>query len=325
MSRQTNPATLGGFVLAMLALALLLVLFFTGGNLFSNHQRYELLYDTSVKGLNVGAPVTLKGVPIGQVAEIKARMHDDSLKVLNSVVIEVRPDALDHAGNGRDGEELVEELIGKGLRAQLRTQSLLTGLLYVETDFYPDRPAVFRDIETAYPQIPTISTDLERLTQNLESVDVDQLVRNLQETAAGLNQLVNAEAMQNLAPRVDATLVELQTTLVALRQETAQLGERLDPLLTHADEVAVVLAREVPQMGTKLDETLSTLRDAAAALERSADSTAFLVSEDSPTIYRFNRAARGVEAAAEQMRQLAETLERQPQALLFGKPERASE
>lgn len=325
MSRQTNPAALGGFVLSMVVLAILLVLFFTGGNWFTTHHRYELLYDTSVKGLTVGAPVTLKGVPIGQVAEIKARMSADSLEVVNSVVIEVRPDALEQAGDGDAGEALINDLVAKGLRAQLRVQSLLTGLLYVETDFYPDRPAVYRDIETEYPQIPTIPTDLERLTRNLESIDVDRLARNLQETAEGLNRLINAQEVQQLAPNVNATLSELQLTMAELRQQSAQIGARLDPLLLHADAVAVQLSEEVPQLGAKLDATLATLRDAAAALERSANSTAFLTSEDSPMIYRINRAARGVETAADQMRQLAETLEQQPQSLLFGKPERDNE
>lgn len=320
MSRHVNPTAVGGFVLSMLLLAVLLALFFSGGNWFTNHERYELLYDTSVKGLNVGAPVTIKGVPIGHVAEIKARMHGDSLDVLNSVIIEVRSEALQRVGDGSGADELIDDLIAKGLRAQLRLQSLLTGLLYVDADFYPDRPAIYRDVETEFQQIPTIPTDLERLTRNLEAVDIDRLVRNLQETAEGLNRLINSPGLQDLGETLDGTLVELQHTTVALREQSAQLGQRLDPLLQHTDELVVNLNNEVPQLGNKLAETLTTLQGAAEALERSATSTAYLTSEDSPVVYRINRAARSVEGAAEQMRQLAETLERQPESLLFGKP-----
>ncbi|MDX9873310.1 MAG: MlaD family protein [Spongiibacteraceae bacterium] len=319
MSRRVSPTAVGSFVLAMAFLTVLLVLFFSGGNWFAESRRYELLYDTSVKGLNVGAPVTLKGVPIGQVQAIRARMYGDSLEVLNSVVIEVRADALELMGNGEDSAEIVASLIERGLGAQLRLQSLLTGLLYVEADFYPDRPLSFRDIETEYPQIPTIPTDLERLTKNLEAFDIDKLTRNLQETVSGLNQLVNDPALRNLAPALDATLSELRTSSEVLRTEATELTQRLNPLLEHADEILVTLGDEVPQLGQKADDTLAALQQAAEALERSAASTAHLVSEDSPMIWRFNRAARSVEAAADRMRELAETLEQQPQSLLFGK------
>src|SRR5690606_27386262 len=132
MSRRVSPTAVGSFVLAMAFLTVLLVLLFSGGNWFAESRRYELLYDTSVIGLNVGAPVTLKGVPIGQVQAIRARMYGDSLEVLNSVVIEVRADALELMGNGEDSAEIVASLIERGLGAQLRLQSLLTGLLYVE-------------------------------------------------------------------------------------------------------------------------------------------------------------------------------------------------
>lgn len=320
MSRHVSSAAVGGFVLGMLLLAVLLVLFFSGGNFFSDHSRYTLLYDTSVKGLNVGAPVTIKGVPIGQVAEITAVLDGNSLDVVNAIVIEVRSDALERVGNDDNSAELMNDLIAKGLRAQLRLQSLLTGLLYVDADFYPDRPAAYFNVETEHPQIPTIPTDLERLTRNLDAIDVDKLVRNLQETLAGLNQLVNSPGLQGVGTNLDTTLTELQQTLVSVRQQSDRLGARLDPLLAHADEVVVQLGEEVPELGNKLDDTLSTLRDAAAALERSAANTAFLTSEDSPVVYRINRAARSVETAADQMRQLADTLEREPESLLFGKP-----
>jgi paraquat-inducible protein B len=322
MSRSANPVAVGAFVLGTLLLAALLLIFFGGGRWWGKHERYVLIYETSIKGLNVGAPVTIKGVKIGQVAAIKARMSADSLAVFNNVVIEIAPNALEREGGGAQGEALMEELIKRGLRAQLRLQSLLTGLLYVDVDFHPDKLAVYQQqIGSHYKQIPTIPTDLEQLTRDLESIDINQLSENLQQVVSGTNQLINDPALQHMGRDIQQTLAAVRSAADTLRQQSTQLQDHLTPLVVHGDQVLTGLQQSLPPLTAKLDATLTALRQASDSLQQTSANTAFLTSEDSPLLYRIDTAAGNVNAAAEQVRRHTDMLERQPEVLLFGKPE----
>jgi len=321
MSRTANPVTVGAFVLGILVLAFLLALFFSGGHFWTKRERFVLIYDTSIKGLNVGAPVTIKGVKIGQVIEIKARMYKDSLAVLNNVVIEIEPNALESEGNHARGAELVDELIKRGLRAQLKLQSLLTGLLYVDVDFHPDKLAQYKQVPTTYKQLPTIPTDLEQLTRDLESFDVNKLGENSQQIINGINRMVNDPNLQNLGHDVRETLTAVRGAADTLRVAVGDFQQRVAPLTTHGDEVLVELNHKLPALTDQLNQTMAALQQTATSLQQTANNTAFITSEDSPLLYRFDNAAANIDAAAEQVRRLTDMLERQPEALLYGKSE----
>lgn len=319
MSRSVNPVAVGGFIVGTLVLGTMLILFFSGGGFWERSERYTLLYDTSIRGLNVGAPVTLKGVTIGQVTETKAILYTDSMQVLNSVVVEINPDTVERHGNSDHGG--VEALLARGLSAQLRMQSILTGLLYVDVDLRPGSPGQKKAVNTRYPQMPTVPTDLERLTRDLESVDIAKVSEDLQQIVGGINTLVNDPALRTLGGELQQTLVAVRTTVDQLRAQSARLEQRLVPLADNADRVLVAVGDAVPQLAGKLDQNLAALHEAMAALKVAADNTAYLTSEDSPLVYRINSAAANVSEAANEMRRLADTLERRPESLLFGKPQ----
>lgn len=319
MSRAANPVAVGTFVLGSLLLAIALILFFSGNNFFSRSERYVLFYDTSIKGLNVGAPVTIKGVKIGQVVDIKARVFSETSDVLNAVTLEIQPDALEREDDNRAIP--LEELISKGLSAQLRLQSLLTGLLYVDVDFRPEKLGQLHKVANDYPQIPTVPTDLEQLTRDLESIDVNQLGQDLQQIVGGISKLVTDPAIQDLGKNLGETVIEVRETVAQLRAQSARLEQRLTPLATNADTTLVTLNQELPRLAERMDAAMTGLQQAAVSLQRASDNTAYLISEDSPLIYRINNAAAGVSDAAAQVRRLADELERQPESLLFGKPQ----
>jgi paraquat-inducible protein B len=318
MSRAANPVAVGSFVIGTVLLAVLLAIFFSGGHWWSARERFVLIYDTSIKGLNVGAPVTIKGVKIGEVTAIKAHMYNDSLAILNSVEIEINPSAMEREGVP-SSDELIDELIKRGLRAQLRLQSLLTALLYVDVDFHPDKPAQYKNVQTRYKQLPTIPTDLEQLTRDLETIDINKLGENLQQIVSGVNRLVNDPALQHLGVNIEQTLGAVRSSADQVRVQANQFGSALTPLTQESAKTLAELNRSLPQLVQKLDATLLSLQQATQVLNKAATNTAYLTSDDSPLLYRIDRAANGVDAAAEQLRDLTETLERQPESLLYGK------
>jgi paraquat-inducible protein B len=319
MSRSANPIAVGAFVLGMLVLAFLLVLFFTGGSWFSKRDHYTLVYDTSIKGLNIGAPVTLKGVKIGEVTDIKARMYNSSLAVFNNVIIEIDPNMLEREDVPQSSGALMEDMIKRGLSAQLRLQSLLTGLLYVDVDFRPEKPRLFKEVPTQYKQIPTTRTDLEQLTRDLESIDINKLGQNLQQIVDGVNQFVNDKSLQNLMGNVEATLNAIHESADSVRTTADNVNATFVPLAQHTDITVTQLNHVLPELVTKLDATMLALQQTAASLQKTTANATYLTSEDSPLLYRIESAAASVNAAAEQVRHLSDTLERQPESLIYGK------
>jgi len=321
VSRNANPVVVGGFVLGTLAVTVMLVIFFNQGSWWNRQQHYTLIYDRSIKGLSIGAPVTIKGVKIGEVTDITARMTKDT-SIFNSVVIAINPESLEREGEGKvDNKEMMEDLVDRGLRAQLRLQSLLTAMLYVDIDFHPDKPANIVDIKTRYKQLPTIPTDLEELQHNLESIDFNKLGENLQDIVNGVNQLINDKSIQRISSDVSDTLVAVRDAANQLNHQTEQLGQQLVPLTKKSNRTLDEINRKLPQLMATLDTTMHTLQQTAQTLNATASNTAFLTSEDSPLLYRIDNAASSVNAAAEQLRRLTETLDDQPESLIYGKSE----
>ena len=317
MSRSANPIAVGGFILGMLLLTFLLLLFFSGGHWWSTRDHYVLLYDTSIKGLNVGAPVTIKGVKIGQVTDIKASLYGKSMGVLNTVTVEIDPSSLERID---DTQPLsLEQLVDRGLRAQLRLQSLLTGLLYVDVDFHPDKIAQYKKVQTRYPQLPTTPTDLEQLTRDLEAIDVNKLGQDLQQIVTGINTLVNDSSVQHMAKDAGDAIIAMRDAANDVRTAANNFDQSFAPLANNANTMVVTLNRDIPELPKKMDGTLAALEQASLSLNKSSANAAFLTSDDSPMLYRINTAATSIDGAANQLRRLTDLLERQPEALLYGK------
>ena len=193
---RANPAVVGGFVVGAIALIVVGLLLFGGTGWFVQHNRYIAYFPGSVKGLQVGAPVDFRGVTIGEVTEIRVLYDPQKVSARIPVIMELDPTRIEITG--RQGVETqpedVERLIEAGFRAQLQSQSLLTGLLFVNLDFYPDKPPRLVGGDEPYPEIPTIPSDLEQLQQTAGDVAarmpalLDQLNGLLTELNQALDQ-----------------------------------------------------------------------------------------------------------------------------------------
>ncbi len=316
MSRAVHPTAVGTFVLAMLLLAAMLLFFFSGTPWWSPRDRYVLLYDSTIRGLNVGAPVAIKGVQIGQVTDINAQLYEDSMEVLNTVTIEIDPKALELSG---DRPVSLAELVDHGLRAQLRTQSFLTGMLYINVDFFPDRPAEYHQVETRYTQLPTMPTELQQLTRDLENIDLMRIVGDVQHVLEGAGKLLNNDELQNLPGQLNETLASLQSVADELTRSSQSLTERYGAVADNTNRLLTEAGMALPDFIDKLEQALTSLEETSEQMAQSAANTAFLTSDDSPVLFRVGSAARSIDAAADQLQRLTELLEREPQSLLFGR------
>ena len=190
---KANPAVIGGFVVGAIALIVIGLLVFGSTNWFAKRNKYVAYFPGSVKGLRVGAPVDFRGVTIGQVTDIKVQFNPADVSAQLPVIIEVDPTRIEFVGGAPTGspEENAQRLVEEGFRAQLQSQSLLTGLLFVNLDFYKDKPARMVGGEQPYPEIPTMPSEFEQLQQT--AGDVAVRLPGLVEQLNGLLSTINTE------------------------------------------------------------------------------------------------------------------------------------
>src|SRR6266481_2035144 len=140
MGKRVNPALIGAFVLGAIGLIVTAVVIFGSGRLFRKSHEFVIYFGGDINGLRVGAQVKFKGVEIGQVKKIRLRLEQDvnrqngTLKadVRIPVIIELDEEKiLAHGGSAVDLSDphTVPNLIREGLRAQLGSDSFVTGPL----------------------------------------------------------------------------------------------------------------------------------------------------------------------------------------------------
>ena len=138
MSHKKNRSlAIGAFIVGAILLVFVALLFFSGGRFFADKKRVVMYFEGSVQGLQVGAPVKLKGVVLGEIIDISINFELDNKTVYTAVTADLVMKRINTDGANVE-ENFLKEAIQSGLRAQLNFQSFLTGLLYVELDFYPD-------------------------------------------------------------------------------------------------------------------------------------------------------------------------------------------
>jgi paraquat-inducible protein B len=353
MSKQANTTVIGGFVVSALALAAAGLLIFGGARFFAKTDTYVLFFEGSAKGLNVGAPVAFKGVKMGSVTEIKL-LYDrrgQSFKIM--VIIEIEPQKVTQVSSDSGLEKLPEKsrekplidaLIAQGLRAQLGMQSLVTGLLYVDMDFYPDKPARLLGLHVGYQELPTIPSNLEQLTKTVASLPLEEIVAKFSAAVEGIERFINSPHSQEIAASLDAAVKEAQGLLHNINERVEPLASRLDTTLVSAQTLLQDVDRHINPLAGEIKATMKETRGlvshvderlgpltssieetfkAAQAAVKQAESTLATVEgmtgENSSLRYELSNALKELSTAARSIHLLSDYLERHPEALLQGK------
>ncbi|MEP4147576.1 MAG: MlaD family protein [Halioglobus sp.] len=317
MSEKPQTVAIGAFVVGALLIAISTVIFALGTGFGKERSKVVMVFEGSVKGLSIGAPVALRGVQIGQVTDIELILDADTVELIMLVESEIRGENIRRTGT--NAESLTEELISRGLRAQLNTQSILTGLLYVQLDFHPESELILADIDSPHLQIPTIPTELERLTRKLESIDFAKVASDLEATAEGINRFVTSESFQELPAQLQGTLASVTGLSEQLQVQLASTGPKLDAVLEGAATTVDTANAELPKLAELVSSNLEVLEEAIRSFEEGMAGIEQLVDHDSATVYELNRALRDMSQAGRALQQLGRALEEQPESLIRGR------
>jgi len=316
MNRSVSPTLIGAFVLGAVTLGVVAVIMFGSGRYFRRTSQFVLYFPSSVNGLRVGAPVKFRGVEVGSVKDIRLALEPDMDVGPIPVVIEIDPAKLTSRGTTEtilNNPQVRKAAIDRGLRGQLQVESFVTGVLFVAIDYFPGSPATYVQQPGTrryqYEEIPTQPAALEKargaatqLLTNLAEVDFKALTDSARQAVTGINQLVNSQHLKTAVQSLD------------------EVTHRLSVAAANASRLATTLDSNVKSLSGDIQltsaEARATMKHADEAIQR-ADAT---FQDDSPTFYELNRSLRELSATARSLRLLTSYLERNPRALIFGKP-----
>lgn len=337
MAAQANPKIVGGFVLGAVALLVATVALVGGGNVFVTRPRAGTYFQGSVAGLEAGAPVTYRGVRVGEVTSIRLEVDSEKLTARMPVVFEFIPGAVQWSHQPLRPDEY-RRLIEKGLRAKLVSQSLVTGLLAIELGYYPDAPAQrVGGLPDTVIEIPSVQSDLESLKATLSTLPLDKIAASAVQVLARLDALLAEPEWRNAVVALAGGLQQFEA-LMGMANEEAR------PLLGNVGRVAQETEAAITALQTDLHEAIGAMRSvvgkvdgevkplsarmqaAAAAAEKAfqqADTTLRTVNvaldPRSPLRNNLEQTLSSLSMASKSLRSFADQLERNPNILITGR------
>lgn len=315
MSQRVSPTLIGAFVLGAVLLAVTAVVVIGSGRYFRRTYPFVLYFPGSVNGLRVGAPVKFRGVEIGSVEDIRLQLKRDQTVFRIPVIIGIDPEKITSLGGSEtilNSPAEYQSAIDSGLRGQLQTESFVTGVLFVALDYFPGSPATFvqlpRSGKFQYREIPTEPSSTEKARMALSEVltklaesDLVGLVDSARQAVSELHQLVGS-------PDLKVTIRSLGDVAGRLGDAAGSVSQLATGLDTNVSRLTADLRQTSVKGGAMMDHAGQLLRHTDAALN------------DTPVLYQLSRTLQEVSAAARSIRLLTGYLERNPSAVIFGRP-----
>lgn len=335
MSKRANPTLVGLFVIGAIALVVAGLVIFGTGAFYKERLNYVMYFKGSVIGLDVGAPVTFRGVKVGAVSSISLQVDQKSKKIVIPVGVKLESDRVEgqFTQGIEDPHEGVKALVKRGMRAQLGLESILTGLLYIELEVFPDaEPATIKE-DGEYPEIPTVRSDLDRFVSTLKQLPIEKFAEKTLSALEGIERILNAPEILETVRSIDDTVkqfspvaAKLNTTIDEIEKLVRNIDGRVQPLATDYRDVASEARKTINDFHTHIVPLLATLKETSAAANQTLDETSKaiansgrLLDNNSRLIFETQRTLKELTAAARSVRNLSDYLERHPDALLRGK------
>jgi paraquat-inducible protein B len=303
MGKRVNPVLVGGFVVGAIVLAVVAVTIWGTGRFFEKSFKCVAYFPGSVNGLNKGAPVKFRGVQVGEVTEIRLRFQQVRGEPRIPVFLKLDETRMLELGAERaPTAEVAKDFVANGLRARLQTLSIVTGVLYVEFDLLPGSPLelVQRD-DAPVPELPTLPTTLEEMTKSitevlaeLRSIDFESIGKGVNDVVANVNDIVKK-------PELHAAV------------------EQLPELVANAKGLVVDLRARTGPLATSAQSTIDDARRAAESARATLEDVRTLLAPDGPLAIEATRTVGDLGRAARALRELADYLERNPNAVVFGR------
>ena len=322
---KRNALLIGGFVIFALAMMIVGVLWLSGNTLFRKQQEAMIFYKSNVTGLYVGAPVTFRGVSVGQVEEIGIEVDRESLTALMPVRIKLAADAL-RFGRHKETPVDLPTLVQRGLRARLVAQSFVTGQKSIELDFVPNTPSTLVG-DGSKPEIPALAERFGALIDQVAELPLRDTVQEIRDTVKELRDtlvsvqhtLEGAQTMlKSTAGELAQTGTESRVTLKAATDAIHSVQGQSDKTLAAITQLSDATRSTVLAAQPELQRTLAGTRDAAESARVAMNRVAEMTAPNASLRGDLDAAMRDLSQAARGLRDWSELLEEKPNAVIFG-------
>lgn len=332
MTKKANPTLIGIFTLVGLLLAGGALVIFGAGKFFDKTSHIILYFDQSANGLLVGSEVRFGGVRIGRVTSIKVLIDPKGNRKIIPVVVELSEKDLRDVGTTSGGgidfatEPGVKHAVAGGLRAKMKQQSLLTGQLYVEFDIVPGTPGFtyLPDAKPPYPTVPTMGTEMDELIagvadglKKFNALDLEGAMKDLRDVLASAKTQIAALNFKAINENLVGITADVRN--LTSNQKLAKAIDNLDETLTSLDALAKKANQGIDPMLKDLEALLQKADAGLAKIDEVSAELSRMTNPRAPGVLRLQNMMDEVERASRSIKELANDLKRNPDALLRGK------
>lgn len=300
MGNRTKYFKMGLFVIFSFVILIVFILLLGAKNLFSTTYIVETYFNESVHGLDIGSTVKYRGVPIGNIKEIKFVQEEYDLNLDDDrgryVLIRMSLRSIFGKKQNQGIKEFLEDMKKDGLRVKITAQGL-TGTSYLEIDFVnPERnPPMELGWKPKYYYIPStqstftkIGASVDDLIQTVKEAELEQLAQSVKQLIDSVNKAV-----------VDLNIGGISQSTIALLNEFRQTNQKLNKILD--DPKMQGLPESLHSSLTKMNKSMTKLDNILTGSQ----------SEISMTI-------ENLRAVSEDLREVSNNAKRYPSLLLFG-------
>jgi len=299
MSKKTNPALVGSFVVGAICLSIVGVILLGGGGLFEKKFECIMYFDESISGLDVGAPVDFGGVRIGTVTGVQLEFDKENKgEILRPVTFQIEEKRI-HFAQERDHKASVPESLEflvneRGLRARLASQSMLTGKHKIELGYFPDLPVMRKNRGDDRWEMPTIPSPFKQAAAELAQLPINEIIHEAHRAITRMADIMDPEVTGKTFRNINLTLERMETLL-------SRLDTKIDPFAEQSGQM-IEVAKE------SLQEMQETLKNINLNLDPKSESrmNVYMLMDD-------------LQQTSKSLRRLTDYLEEHPESLLRGK------
>src|SRR5208282_3590951 len=208
--------------------------------------------------------------------------------------------------------------VRNGLRASLQTNSLLTGVLFVGLEFEPNAPPPgFHQLEKIYAEVPSEPTDVQQLMNNIASLDLKSIEKNLNALLINLNSSISSLHTAEIHDDITKVLgaVDRLVSSPDLKKDLATVGTALDQYRLLGEK----LNNRVDPLADDVTKTLAEADRALVQVRGAAQNVRIQLAPDAPLPNDLDQTLRQLSDAAQSLSSLLDFLKEHPNALITGR------
>ena len=259
----------------------------------------------SVRGLGAGSEVTMHGLVVGHVIDVRLAYDPAQDAIVAPVRYEIEPERVLGIGVKsvfRTEAEAADAMLKKGLRASLQSSSLITGQQMVTLDFIKNAEPVSVQKEGTDFVLPTtvgggfesIEASASALLDNVNQIPFKQI-------GDSLNGVLHSASDATSGPVLRQALADLAATLASAKD-----------MIGHLDTGVSPATRQLPQIASDLQKTLSNANKLVLSMNTGYGDNTQFNRDLERLLVQANDALRSI-------RSLADLLARHPEALIKGR------